>query len=86
MWKQTIKPLLAEIITSKKAYAAIAAIVVWSLAKAGVAMSPDAVMPVVQILMAYIVGQGLADIGKEKVKAEVKAIANAKALAVPDPN
>ena len=38
-------------------------------------ISPEAVQKTVAVVMAYVIGQGVADLGKEKVKAEQKAAA-----------
>ena len=80
-----IKPILKQILTSKKWLAGIAAVVVWALAQAGILATPDQVLPVLSLLGALIIGQGLADIGKESKKVEVAAIEKAMVEASPKP-
>lgn len=63
-----MKKLLREIFTSKKALAALAALLTLALDRAGVNLDPPTVDRVLAILGAYVVGQGLADIGKEARK------------------
>ena len=87
MWTK-IKPLLSEILGSKKALALIAAAIVWILAQLKVVASPDAILPLLGVLAAYIVGQGVADIGKEKAKIDantVKELKTKKATKTPNP-
>ena len=74
MWN-TIKPVLAQILTSKKALALLAAAIVWALAQAKVIASPSDILPLLGILATYILGQGLADNGKEAVKEAKKPVA-----------
>jgi len=63
MW-DAIKGILG----SKKALAAIAGVVVSLVAKLGVDLPTDALVAILAPIMAYIVGQGVADIGKEAAK------------------
>jgi hypothetical protein len=75
------KHLVGEILTSKKALALLSGLAVLGLSKHGVDVNPDTVDRVLGFLGAYIVGQGVADMGKEKLKAAVRmakvsAIAN----------
>jgi len=72
MWTKTIKPLLADILTSKKALALIASAIVWALAQAGVVATPEAILPLLGVISVYLLGQGIADKGKEAVKAAVR--------------
>ena len=74
MWKETIKPLLGSVLTSKKALALIAGAIVWALAQAGVVATPDAVLPLLGIISMYIFGQGIADNGKEAQKVLVDGL------------
>lgn len=67
MWK-AIKPVLAQIFTSKKALYTLAGIIVWLLAKAGVILSEDAVLPILGAIGVLVLGQGMADFGKEGAK------------------
>lgn len=63
MW-DAIKGILG----SKKAIAAIAGVVVSLVAKVGIDLETDAIVAILAPIMAYIVGQGVADIGKEAAK------------------
>lgn len=68
MWNKTIKPLLAQILTSKKALALLAGAIVWALAQADIMATPEAILPLLGIIAAYLLGQGIADNGKEEAK------------------
>jgi hypothetical protein len=68
-----VKALLKTFLTSKKALALLAGAVVWALAKAGVLIPEESVLEILLLIAAYIVGQGLADNGKEAVLAAAKA-------------
>lgn len=61
MWK-TVKVMLG----SKKALAALAGVIVALAAKIGLDMDTEAVLAVVSPVVAYILGQGAADFGKER--------------------
>ena len=61
---------IADLLKSKKALTAIAATIVAIAAKAGWNVSTDELIPILTPLMAYIVGQGIADHGKERAKIE----------------
>lgn len=61
---------IANLLTSKKALTALAAAIVAAGAKIGWDVSTDELMPILTPLMAYIVGQGIADHGKERAKLE----------------
>ena len=65
-----MKELLKQILTSKKAWAAIVACLVWCLGRFGWDVPAAELLPVVAILCTFIGGQALADIGKEKAKVE----------------
>ena len=73
MWKY-IKPVLGEILSSKKALAMIAGFIVWVLAQAGVASNPDQLLPILGFLASYILGQGLADFRKEGDQAMAESL------------
>lgn len=75
MWK-SIKPVLAQIFTSKKALYTIAGIIVYLLALKGVVLDQDAVVPVLALIGVLVFGQGLADLGKEGKKIESETIAS----------
>lgn len=55
---------LKEMLASKKAIAAVAGVILTLGAKYGLNLDPELVNQGVAIVMAYIVGQGIADIGK----------------------
>jgi len=66
MWKA-----FGDLIKSKKAIVAICTAIVAFGSKIGWDVSTEELMPIITPLMAYIVGQGIADHGKEKAKMEV---------------
>ena len=59
MWK-----LFAEVLTSKKAIATIAGVLLVMTNKIGLNLPEEAVTQVVAAIAAYVVSQGLADFGK----------------------
>ena len=61
---------LVELLKSKKALTAIAAAIVAGAAKIGWDVSTDELIPILTPIMAYVVGQGIADHGKERAKIE----------------
>ena len=61
---------ITDLFQSKKALAAMAAVIVGLAAKLGFDISTDEILPILSPLMAYIVGQGIADHGKERAKVE----------------
>lgn len=79
MWKKTIKPLLGEILTSKKALAMIAGAIVWALAQAGIVASPDAILPLLGVIGMYLLGQGIADNGKSATKLAADSLGKSQA-------
>ena len=78
MWT-SIKPVLAQIFTSKKALYTFAGIIVWLFAKADILLTPDDALPVLTLVGMLVFGQGIADFGKEAKKLEVSAIEKARA-------
>lgn len=64
---------LKEILKSKKAIATIAAVIVATAGKYGLGLDTESVMTIVGALSAYIVGQGIADHGKEAAKVTAEA-------------
>ncbi|NRB12202.1 MAG: hypothetical protein HRU44_03105 [Candidatus Thalassarchaeum sp.] len=64
--KQAFKDMFA----SKKFLVAITAVLVSVGAKVGLNVGNDVLLPVVVLVASYIVGQGIADAGKEKAKIE----------------
>ena len=79
MWK-AIKPVLGQILTSKKALATMAGIIAYLLAKLGVVLDPETVLVPIGLIAAYVISQGFADIGKESKKAEVQGIKELREL------
>jgi hypothetical protein len=63
--KDTIKTLL----TSKKFLVALAAALVWILGRFGLDLDKEELLGAVTPLWAYVLGQGIADHGKEAAKA-----------------
>lgn len=61
---------MRQLFSSKKFIVMIAAIVVAIAGKLGLNLDPDLVQQIVYLAMAYIVGQGIADHGKEAAKVE----------------
>ena len=59
MWK-----LFAEVLTSKKAIATIAGVLLVMTNKIGLNLPEEAVTQIVAAIAAYVVSQGLADFGK----------------------
>ena len=59
---------LKELASSKKALATLAATGVSLLAKLGFDISTEELMPILAPLVAYIIGQGIADNGKSAAK------------------
>ena len=59
MWK-----LFAEIVTSKKAIATLAGVVLVATNRFGLQLPEDAVTQIIGSIAAYVVSQGLADFGK----------------------
>ena len=66
-----MRKALADLFRSKKALTALAGTIVALAARLGWDISPDELMPILSPLMAYIVGQGIADHGKERAKIEI---------------
>lgn len=61
---------LRDLLTSKKAIAAIAGVIVAAVGRIGLDLDTEVVTQIIAPLIAYIVGQGIADAGKEAVKFE----------------
>ena len=61
---------LKDLFSSKKALVMLAAIAVAAGSKLGLHLDPDLVNQILAISGAYIVGQGIADHGKEAAKIE----------------
>ena len=65
-----MKKVLAELFTSKKFIGFLVGIVLSILSKKGIAVPPELATEIVALTASYVVGQGLADMGKEKAKIE----------------
>jgi len=59
MWK-----LIGEILTSKKAIATLAGVLIVATNKIGLQLPEEAVTQIISAIAAYVVSQGLADFGK----------------------
>lgn len=59
-----------EIFQSKKFQASLVGVIVAIVGKAGYDLDEQAVLTIMSPILAYIGGQAVADIGKEKAKAE----------------
>ena len=59
MWK-----LIGEILTSKKAIATMAGVLIVATNKIGLQLPGEAVTQIIGAIAAYVVSQGLADFGK----------------------
>ncbi len=66
--------MLKTLLTSKKFIAAIVGVAVGLIAKLGIELDTDAVAIVISPILAYIVGQGVADHGKSRAQEIVKAL------------
>jgi len=65
--------VLKDLFASKKGVSAMAAILVVIANSAGLtALSETTLTMILSVIGSYIVGQGLADLGKEKAKIEVE--------------
>jgi hypothetical protein len=62
VWK-----LAAELLTSKKAIATLAGVLIVATNRIGLQLPEDAVTQIIGAIAAYVVSQGLADFGKNSV-------------------
>ena len=60
--------LIKQLLSSKKAIAAVTGVLVSVVGRWGLDLPVDAVNQIVGVIAAYIVGQGIADAGKEAVR------------------
>lgn len=67
-----MKKVILELLSSKKAVATMVGVLLTIVAKTGLVLPEDSVTEIVQVIMAYVIGQGIADHGKEKVIAEMR--------------
>ena len=66
-----------ELFKSKKFQASLVGLIVALVGEIGLNLDEQALLTVLSPILTFIVGQAMADIGKEKAKAEVKAKAEA---------
>ena len=69
MWK-----LLGEILTSKKAIATMAGVLIVATNKIGLQLPEEAVTQIIGAIAAYVVSQGMADWGKSAKQLPLQAI------------
>jgi uncharacterized membrane protein (DUF441 family) len=65
-----MREMIRSLLSSKKAVAAIAGVVVIGASRAGIVLPTEATHDLVAVVVAYLIGQGLADVGKEAAKVE----------------
>ena len=63
-----LKTMLTDLLTSKKALAALTGVVVALGARVGLHLDSEAIQTILLPIIAYILGQGAADFGKEARK------------------
>ena len=59
-----------DLLKSKKFQVAVAGVIVAALGKLGLDMDEETILLVLSPIIAYILGKGVADIGKEQAKIE----------------
>lgn len=64
---------IKQLLSSKKAIAAVTGVLVSVVGRWGLDLPPDAVNQIVGVIAAYILGQGIADAGKEAVRLQAEA-------------
>lgn len=64
--------ILIQFLTSKKAIALIVGLLIMLADSAGLSLPEEDLTNIVQMIMAYIVGQGIADAGKEAAKIDAQ--------------
>ena len=65
---ESLKEMLVVLLTSKKAQAALAGMVVAIALRLGINVDVETVLTIISPIIAYIIGQGIADAGKEAAK------------------
>jgi len=63
-WGELMWKLIGEILTSKKAIATMAGVLIVATNKIGLQLPEEAVTQIIGAIAAYVVSQGLADFGK----------------------
>lgn len=61
---------MKDVLTSKKFVAALGSVIVAGASKIGLHLDNEALVVILLPVMTYIVSQGIADVGKERVKQE----------------
>jgi len=77
--------LLKELFSSKKFVVMLAAMIVAVASKAGLALNPDLINQILALAGVFILGQGVADHGKEAAKVSAAATMTAMAATVAAP-
>lgn len=62
-----------DLLKSKKFQASLVGLIVAAVAKIGLNLDEQALLTVLSPILTYVLGQAVADIGKEKAKAEAEA-------------
>ncbi len=71
MLKKLLGAFVPKILKSKKAQAMIVGLILTLFHNTlGIELDPVEVGEIVALIVAYIIGQGVADVGKERVRAE----------------
>ena len=74
-----MKKFLKSLLGSKKFWATVTTILVWTVGKIGFDVGFDELWPVMAALQGFVIGQGIADVGKEKAKVEAEGAVAAMA-------
>lgn len=64
--------IVKQFLTSKKALATLAAILVWVAGRFGWNIGEETLLPIIGMLATFVLAQGWADHGKEAVKEQAK--------------
>lgn len=82
-----MKDVLKSLFASKKFLALLAGLLAWLIGKAGLDLPADDLLPMLGVISVYLLGQGVADHGKEaaKIIAAAQPPANSNAAAKSDP-
>lgn len=66
--------MLKQLATSKKAVATIAGVIVTAVARFGLDLDETATATLISPILAYIIGQGWADSGKEAARIQTESL------------
>ena len=75
---ELLRKTLLDLVTSKKAIATVAGLIISAAAKYGFGLDETTVIEILAAVAAYVVGQGVADAGKEAVKLQNAAAAQSR--------